>query len=246
MIPLIFACQRRSGGTFLINLARTALFIHPQQFGNHFRCIRPNRKKEDICKGWREKQDPEEQSRWLRGYIQKHKVKYIKIEEPGINSFADHVRETFPEALWLTTVRNISHIVASHYNIKSWGESVDVVVKQWEQNLDFFERLQESQTHTANLLVLNIDDPGLIQVEEFARFLGTSPNPILVEVFQHWSPVNTLAYQQHRKNESVIRRPVPNDVIDFKAHFPQIEGTGVRYHKLMKRSCENLRLNFEP
>ena len=105
-------------------------------------------------------------------------VRFIRIEEPGQDELAQEIFGVCPEARWIGTTRKVEDIVLSHFRV--WqNRDPTPIVRLWEQNLQFFERLYERSRGRGLFLLLSVDNRSAIEVAAFARILGREANPDL-------------------------------------------------------------------
>jgi hypothetical protein len=230
-MKFVMLSQRRSGGTFVRDLAYKALSAEQSETRDHHYYAKPDRN-DPLCKAWR--------SNRLENYINENDVRFIKIEEPGRDNLAHWLRKTYPRVPFLISRRNIDEIVYSHWNIKSWGEkNTQYIIDDWKKNLfiyeDIFEHFESSPT-----LLVDINRPQQITPHNFARFFNVAPSNSFVEAFRCWSPINTLESQKRKWQENINDLECPWALEELLSVYPEIPELEQRYDALIEKCLRRI------
>lgn len=222
-MKFVILSQRRSGGTFVRDLAYKALSVSQQQMRDYHFYAKPGRD-DALCKAWRSKQ--------LGRFIEENHVRFIKIEEPDRDDLALQLREIFPRVPFLISRRNIREIIYSHWNIKSWGEkNIAQIIDDWKKNLFVYEYIFE-HFEDSPMLVIDINNREQITPHRFSCFFDAVPSDGFIEAYSRWSPINTLEKQKIRWNEDKNSLETPPLLDRLESAFPDIPEIERRYEAL--------------
>jgi len=226
-MKFVILSQRRSGGTFVRDLAYRALSVPESEMRDHNYYAKPARD-DSVYKAWRAKK--------LEIFINENNIKFIKIEEPGRDGLARWLRKTYPHLPFLVSRRNITDIIYSHWNIKSWGEkNIQHIIDDWKNNLFVYEDIFE-HFKSSPMLIIDINKPQQLTPDKFARFFNVAPTDSFIETFCRWSPINTLEHQKRRWKEDNDDLERPPFLGQLESVFPDIQEIEHRYDALIEKS----------
>lgn len=165
-------------------------------------------------------------------FVTCHKVRTLKLEDPGVDNDAYELFEAFPGAIVIATSRPVEKIVNSHGNIKPWGMPPERVIRNWIANLEFYETAAAAD----RLVMIPLEDKtGFGAAAAAARLTGGAPAAGWDAFWDDWPCINDLKTQKQISNDdSEIGFSMSRaDVMD---RFPAVEAAAERYRKLI-RDC---------
>jgi hypothetical protein len=128
------------------------------------------------------------------GYLKRNNIVSLKYEDPGKDDFILEVADCWPEAKFVCSYRPLPLVIASHYNIKSWGHDEADVIYQFSASLALYEQLHQ----WGRLVMIDVSDNSHFSLEKVASFLGVKPTPSSRKIVSEWEPINTLHSQISR------------------------------------------------
>jgi hypothetical protein len=227
-MKFVMLSQRRSGGTFVRDLAYKVLSAKPSEMqGRHYYAM-PARN-DSLSKAWRSKE--------LGNFIHENHVRCIKIEEPGRDNLARWLRKTYPHLPFLISRRNIDEIIYSHWNIRSWGEkNIQHIIDDWKRNLFVYEHMFK-HFESSPMVVIDVNRPQQITPQQFARFFDVAPSDNFIEAFGRWSPVNTLERKWEEDTGDLECPAVLEQLVSVYPEIPEIER---RYDDLIAKCLSRI------
>ncbi|NVK13353.1 MAG: hypothetical protein HWE35_04165 [Rhodobacteraceae bacterium] len=166
-------------------------------------------------------------------FVTRHRLRSLKLEDPGVDGDAFELFRAFPEATVIATFRPVEKIINSHGNIKPWGMAPEQVVRNWTGNLAFYE----AAARAGRLVLIPMEDKAQFDAEAAAARLGCAVADSWQPFLEEWPRINDLkAQKQVSKDESEISFAMSRD--EVLAAFPQVHEAEARY-KALVRYCNH-------
>ncbi|MBL3589730.1 MAG: hypothetical protein JMN24_08045 [gamma proteobacterium endosymbiont of Lamellibrachia anaximandri] len=163
-------------------------------------------------------------------YFDRYSVKFVKLEDPMKDDYANKIYESFPNTRYAFSHRNLTDVINSHQQVR-WGLKPELLIELAKKNIDFYEKINKNGGKVLGVYISNRD---FNRFDAIHNYFQTNPTDETRRFFDEWMPTNTIQDQVNKG----LGLEKPKWAFDIRRHQKVIQHIDNRLMNLIEETQE--------